>query len=188
MKTKQTQLLFLLITAAAITITACKSGGKMGKELDEPFAGKKYYSDKNYFRAVGDAISENSGFSEEKAVLIAKQKLASNIESILKSVTDRYVRDIEVGKRSNFEQSVENETREVVKLKMQDVAQVDKKKYLQKDGQYHCYTALEVNKDVVFNGFNDRISKSSKIQIDYDKEKFRKIYDEEMKKLEDEQR
>src|SRR4051812_129023 len=128
MKTKQTQLLFLLITAAAITINACKSGGKMGKELDEPFAGKKYYSDKNYFRAVGDAISENSGFSEEKAVLIAKQKLASNIESILKSVTDRYVHDIEVGKRSNFEQSVENETREVVKLKMQDVAQIDKKK------------------------------------------------------------
>ena len=186
MKTKLLPFLLVMV-AAAITINACKSS-KMGKEMKEPFSGKKYYSDKNYFRSVGDAISENSGFSEEKAVLIAKQKLASNIESIIKSVTDRYVRDIEVGKRSNFEQSVENETREVVKLKMQDVAQIDKKKYLQKDGQYHCYTALEVSKDVIFNGVNDRISKSSKLQMEYDKERFKKIYDEEMKKLEDEQR
>ena len=187
MKTKSL-LFILLIAAAAVTINACKSKGGMGKELKEPFDGKKYYSDKNYFRAVGDAISENSGFSEEKAVLIAKQKLASNIESTIKSVTDRYVRDIEVGKRSNFEQSVENETREVVKLKMQDVVQIDKKKFIQKDGQYHCYAALEVSKDVIFNGVNDRISKNSRLQLEFDKERFRKIYDEEMKKLEDEQR
>lgn len=184
---KSKSFLFLSLIVAAITINACKSS-KMGKELHEPFSGKKYYSDKNYFRAVGDAISENSGFSEEKAVLIAKQKMASNIESTIKSVTDRYVHDLEVGKRSNFEQTMENETREVVKLKMQDVVQLDKKKFLQKDGQYHCYAALEVNKDVVINGVNDRISKSSKLELEYDKAKFKKIFDEEMQKLEDEHR
>ena len=184
---KKITLLCFTLSLIISIIFGCKSYKQLGKEQNEPFSGKKFRSDKNYFRAVSNAISENSEFSEEKALLTAKEKLASNIQSTIKSVTDRYAHDIEVGKKSNFEQTVENETRSVVKLELNNVVEMDKQKFLQKDKQYNCYVAIEINKEDVFNKLNDRISNNTKLGVEYDKLKFKKIYDEEMQKLENEQ-
>jgi hypothetical protein len=184
----RTSVYFIAILLAALPIlNGCKSSRSLGKELDEPFTEKKYHSDKKYLRASSDAISENSEFSEEKALLLAKEKLASSIQSVLKSVTSRYANDREIGNKSDFEQKVENETRDVVKLKMNNVVEMDKKKFQQKDKQFHCYVVIEILRDDVLKSVDDRLSKSSELKLDYDKQKFERIFNEEMDKLEGEQ-
>jgi hypothetical protein len=54
------------------------------------------------------------------------------------------------------------------------------------EGKYHGFVAIEVNKDDVLNGFDRRISNDAKLQLDYDKQKFQEIFEEEMEEMAEE--
>lgn len=49
------------------------------------------------------------------------------------------------------------------------------------EGEYQTFIALEASKTAIRDG----ISNKDKIQVDYDKQKFEEIYNQEMQKLED---
>ena len=117
----------LSLIAAIAIIPSCKSKQEVSKseggfkEIDIPCSGPKYRSDKNFFRADNSATSQDMSLSREKALTMAKQRLASIIETQVKSVTDRYVNEREFGENSEFEQKFENMTREVINLKLTDI-------------------------------------------------------------------
>ena len=56
---------------------------------------KNGYSDKTYFRASSSGMSKDMATSREKALLMTKQRLATLISSTLKSVTERYVNEMD---------------------------------------------------------------------------------------------
>ncbi|MDD3739690.1 MAG: hypothetical protein PHH30_00480 [Bacteroidales bacterium] len=143
-------------------------------------------SDKNYFRADASATSQDMSLSREKALSAAKGKLAGLINTKIKSVTDRYVNETEVGQNSDFEQKFENLTREVVNQTLVDVAIICEKNYQEATGKYTTYVAIEVSKDAMLNGINNSLTKDQKLRVDYDKMKFEQIFNEEMDKLESE--
>ena len=93
----------LSLIAAIAVIPGCKSKQEVSKseggfkEIDIPCSGPKYRSDKNFFRADNSATSQDMSLSREKALTLAKQRLASLIETQIKSVTDRYVNEREFG-------------------------------------------------------------------------------------------
>jgi hypothetical protein len=140
-------------------------------------------SDKKFFRADASATSQDMSLSREKALLAAKQRLAGLINTKIKSVTDRYVNETEVGANSDFEQKFENLTREVVNQTLVDIAIVCEKNFQEATGKYTTYIAIEVDKDVMLNGINNTLSKDDKLRVDYDKMKFEQIFNEEMDKL-----
>ncbi|NLA24173.1 MAG: hypothetical protein GX879_04320 [Bacteroidales bacterium] len=143
-------------------------------------------SDKNHFRADNSSTSADMTLSREKALTLAKQRLASLINTKIKSVTDRYVNETEVGENSDFEQKFENLTREVVNQSLSDVRINCEKTFQEANGKYTTYIAIEVNKDDLLNGVNKGLTKDQKLRVDYDKMKYEKIFDEEMEKLEKE--
>lgn len=153
------------------------------KEIDIPCSGPKYRSDKNFFRADNSAISQDMSLSREKALTLAKQRLASIIETQVKSVTDRYVNEREFGQDSEFEQKFENLTREVVNLKLNDITIICEKPGSLGNGKYQTFVAIEIDKESLLNGISNGISKDKKLQIDYDKMKYEQIFNEEMEKM-----
>ena len=153
------------------------------KEIDIPCSGPKFTSDKDFFRADNSAMSQDMSLSREKALTMAKQRLASLIETQIKSVTDRYVNEREFGENSEFEQKFENMTREVVNLKMNDIRIICEKTGSLGNGKYQTFVAIEIDKESLLNGINNGISKDQKLQIDYDKMKYEQIFNEEMEKL-----
>ena len=148
---------------------------------------RKYRSYNKYFRADNSAISQDMSLSREKALTMAKQRLASIVETQIKSVTDRYVNEREFGEESEFEQKFENLTREVVNLKMNDIKIICEKPGSLGNGKYQTFVAIELDKDFLLNEINNGISKDKKLQIDYDKMKYEKIFNEEMEKMAGEQ-
>lgn len=140
-------------------------------------------SDKNYFRADASATSQDMSLSREKALTASKQRVAGLINTKIKSVTDRYVNETEVGTNSDFEQKFENLTREVVNQTLVDIAIVCEKNFQEATGKYTTYIAIEISKDVMLNGIDKGISKDQKLRVDYDKMKFEQIFNEEMEKL-----
>jgi hypothetical protein len=185
----------LMSVAIVLTIASCKSKEKAETTTVEKEQGFKEIiipcqnegrSDADFYRADASATSSNLQASREKALLAAKQRLASLINSKIKSVTDRYMNETEVEDRSNYESKFENMTREVVSQTLVDVKVACEKAGSIDGGKYQTFIALEASKTAIRDGISNNLSNKDKVQVDYDKQKFEEIYNEEMKKLENE--
>lgn len=179
-------ILVIAIISTAMVFSSCKKntkpGGKKAVEIEIPCKDEGR-SDKNFFRADANATSQDMSLSREKALLAAKQRVSSLINSKIKSVTDRYVNETEVNQNSDFEAKFENLTREVVNQTLVDVAITCEKNFQEATGKYTTYIAVEVSKNAMINGIEKGLSKDQKLRVDYDKMKFEQIFNEEMDKL-----
>jgi len=184
--------LIAMIVISAFVITSCGGSKKMDKDTADRTGGfhelklpcvDKGQSDKKFFRASSVGHSRDLATSREKALLMTKQRLATLISSTLKSVTERYVNEMEAGEGDEFSQTFENLTRDVVKQKLADIKIICEKTGQKDDGTYETYMAIEMDKDAVLNGINAGISRDKKLETLYDKERFKKTYEEEMNKM-----
>jgi hypothetical protein len=144
-------------------------------------------SDKKFFRASSMSTSSDLQLSKEKALLLAKQRMVTLINSNTKSVTDRYVNEREFTDASEFEQKFENLTREVADETLNNIVVICEKSSVLDNRQYRSFIAIEVAKEDIMNGFSTRVSKDQKLQVDYDKKKFEEIFNQEMEKMAAEQ-
>ena len=179
---------FLMITSLSSCKTKEKVSAKseIGDIIEELPCENQGRSDKNFFRASAMSTSADLSLAKEKALLQAKQRLVTLINSSTKSVTDRYVNEREVGDASEFEQKFENMTREVADQTINNIVVICEKASVMDNGKYHGFVAIEVSRDDVLNGIDDRISNDSKLQLDYDKKKFQEIFEDEMNQMAEE--
>jgi len=188
--------IFLTALFAVVILGASSCKGKKAPVHPQPNevditipCQKEGRSDKNNFRADAMATSSDMSLSREKALLNAKQKLSSLINSTLKSVSDYYKNETEVGKNSDFESKFESMTREVVNQKLSNVeVTCEKNTFDKSSGKYNTYIAISVNKDDLLNGVNKGITQDEKLRVDYDKMKFEQIFNQEMDKLANERK
>lgn len=181
---------FMFVGALAFATALVSCGGSkpaakddgLGKEVNTPCSDNEFHSDQKSFRGTGIGISQDLATAKSKANLDANSNLAASINRTIKTVTDRYTNDRQIGEGSEFEQKFEQLTRDVVKQELNNVSTVCSKTF-QKDGKYNVYMAVEVAKDELLNNIKDKISKDQKLQLDYDKQKFENIFNEEMDKM-----
>lgn len=180
----------LLISSVLLLIHfSCKTKKEITKaedsvEIKIPLWGKDYESDKKFFRAK--QVGESSDLSTAKKIAEqnAKAELAGNIESLIKRVTDQYTNQRSVGKKKEFENKFEEISREVVRQDLRDVKVIGEKLFKKKDGIYQYWIAVETSKETTLTGIFDGISKDAKLQLDFDKHQYEKIFNQEMKKYE----
>ncbi|WP_291861533.1 hypothetical protein [Marinilabilia sp.] len=171
------------------SISSCKSKKKVtakseiGDVIEELPCEDKGKSDKNYFRASAMSTSSDLSLAKEKALLLAKQRLVTLINSNTKSVTDRYVNEREIGDAAEFEQKFENMTREVADETINNIVVTCEKASVTEEGKYHGFVSIEVHRDDVLKGIDKRISNDDKLQLDYDKQKFQEIFEDEMEQM-----
>lgn len=132
------------------------------------------------------ATSSDLSLAKEKALLLAKQRLVTLINSNTKSVTDRYVNEREMGEASEFEQKFENLTREVADETLQNIVVACEKASVLDSKKYRAFIAIEVNKKELLEGINKKLTNNAKLQVDYDKKKFEEIFNQEMEKMAEE--
>lgn len=181
---------FLFVGAIALSVVLVSCGGSkpaakddsMGKELNIPCSDNEFHADQKFFRGTGTGTSQDLSTAKNKASIDANSNLAASINRTIKTVTDRYTNDRQIGEGSEFEQKFEQLTRDVVNQELNNVSTVCSKTF-SKDGKYTIYMAVEVAKDELLNNIKDKISKDQKLQLDYDKMKFENIFNEEMNKL-----
>jgi uncharacterized protein YcfL len=189
MKLRKVLSISLLVLVVAFGFEGCKSKKKVsakdavGKIMDDLPCTKEGRSDKKFFRASSMATSTDLQLSKEKALLLAKQRLVTLIKSTTKSVTDRYKNERGFSDASEVESKFENMTREVANETLSNVVVVCEKSSVLDNGKYNSFIAIEVNRDDVLTGMDQRLSNDKKLQVDYDKQQFEKIFNEEMDKL-----
>jgi hypothetical protein len=190
MKTKH---FFIAVMAmcAGVAIMGCKGTKSVqsdSTEVSVPLSGKEFRTDKDFFRASQSGKSPDLATAKKIALQNAKTELAGNIQSLMKAVTENYTNQRTVADKQEFENKFEENARAVVNQTLNDVKIIGEKVFREKDGKYTYYVAIEMSKEPVVNNVADRISKDAKLQLDFDKHQFQKVFDEEMGKFEQEQR
>lgn len=137
------------------------------------------------FRTTQSQKSSDLSLSREKALVVAKQRLAGLIQTKITSVTDRYVDEYQTNAGLEMKGKYNNLTREIISQQLNDVKILCEKTVKEKDGSFTTYVALEMNKDALKVAMENKLSDKAKVAVDYDKMKFEQIYNEEMKKLDE---
>lgn len=190
MKMKKLHIVLFVFSLAAI---GCKSKKEIAKiqdstEIAIPFSGKQYENNKDYFRSKQVGESADLATAKKIAEQNAKAEMAGNIEAVIKRVTEQYTNQRSVTSQKDFENKFEEMSREVVRQDIRDVRVIGERLYKQKDGLYSYWIALESPKETTLTGVFDGISKDAQLQLDFDKYKFEKIFNDEMNKYEKENR
>lgn len=186
-----TKSIFMLTAMVSLLIiSGCKSKEKAVKESGETLievycSGPEYFANAEYFRAsqVGESVDQAT--AKKKALSNARADLASSVETTIKGVIDNYVNSRELNNVEEAEERFESLTREVINQKLTGVKTICEKTTKTVDDKYKTYIAIELAGDELMNAMNERLSKDAKLKIDYDYEQFKKTFDEEMKKFEE---
>jgi predicted transcriptional regulator len=180
----------LTAMVSLLIISGCKSKEKAVKESGETLievycSGPEYFANAEYFRAsqVGESVDQAT--AKKKALSNARADLASSVETTIKGVIDNYVNSRELNNVEEAEERFESLTREVINQKLTGVKTICEKTTKTDDNKYKTYIAIELAGDELMNAMNERLSKDAKLKIDYDYEQFKKTFDEEMKKFEE---
>jgi predicted NAD-dependent protein-ADP-ribosyltransferase YbiA (DUF1768 family) len=173
------------------TFFGCKTAKDISKvnemtEIEIPLSGKSYESDKDHFRAKQVGESPDLSTAKKIAEQNAKTEMAGNIQALIKRVTDQYTNQRSVADEKEFKNKFEELSREVVNQELIDVRVIGEKLFQKKDGTYQYWIAVETLKETILNGIEKGISKDAKLQLDFDKFQYEKIFSEEMKKFEQE--
>lgn len=137
------------------------------------------------FRSTQSQKSSDLSLSREKALVVAKQRIAGLIQTKITSVTDRYVDEYQTNAGLEMKGKFNNLTREIISQQLNDVKILCEKTVKEKDGSYTSYVAVEMNKDALKVAMENKLSDKAKVAVDYDKMKFEQIYNAEMNKLDE---
>ncbi|NJM15917.1 MAG: hypothetical protein HC896_11620 [Bacteroidales bacterium] len=159
----------------------------IGKMIEELPCQKEGMSTKGYFRAYATAKSMDLNAAREKALVTAKGRLAGQIETTIKQVTDNYMNERTFNDAMEFEEKFENLTRAVVNQKLTNIEVICEKQSITNDNKYNKFIAIQIEKETFLKDIDEGLSKQQKLQVDYDKKKFEELLDAEMDKLAKEQ-
>ena len=176
----------LLVVLAAVLIAGCNGKEKLPKgeeEVNVPCSGPDYFTTNKFFRANSIGESQDQVTSKKKALTNARNELAQAIETTVKTVTDNYVNSREMNNREEVEERFESLNREVVDQTLSGIRTLCEKLMKTQGGTSKTYVAIELSADELVSKYNERISQDERLKIDYDYEKFKETFEQEMQRL-----
>jgi hypothetical protein len=182
--------IFLLIPFMLFSCKSSKSLTKVNKStpVEIPLSGKQYQTDKDFFRAKQSGNSPDLATAKKIALQNSKDELAGSIKTIVKNTTDQYTSQRTFADKKEFENRFEERILSSRIQELNDVKIIGEQVLKEKDGTYTYWIAIETSKLSVQNNLQKQISSDEKLQLDYDKAEFMKIFDAEMDKLEKSQK
>ena len=184
---KKSILLFLGLTLA---LTFCKAPQKTAYTnpksmvtLDIPCSGPEYFSDENYMRSTSAYDHINMQAGKNLANQFAIGEIAQDIESSISAVYDNYRKTIDKGQDQIYEGRFEGMTRIVTEdVKTRTRTKCEKIQQNQETEKFRFYITREVSLEEIFNKAEQAIKNDEVLKIDYDYEKFKNVFSEEMER------
>lgn len=149
-------------------------------EIIVPCSGPEFFTDSEVFRANSVGESIDLSVSKRKAMTNARSQLAASIQTTVKAVTDNYVNSSESNNTEQVEERFESMNREVVSQELRGIRKICERYYRTPDGKYKTYVAIELSAGQLVDAYHQRLSSIQGLKIDYDYEKFKKTFEQEM--------
>lgn len=179
------------ILCALLVVAGCskkiKQSDSKYKKIDQPFDQNKYYSDKKYYRATGQGKALDLTVAKRIAETNARQAIASQIEVKVKSVGEQFLQNREISNKLETTSKYEDITRTVINETLTQVKIIGQESYQNQKGnagEYIHYVAMEMPTSAIADKMVDKISSDESLKQDFDLQRFREIYEQEMEDFE----
>ncbi len=177
-----------LALGLAVFTTGCKKNEDVVKpkgevEIVEYCTGEKYNSDSKHFRSTATGESQDREIAKKKARSTAESRLARTVSATIKAVTDNYVSSTEFNNREEATESFNELARTVVDQELRGAIVICEKLTQRENGIYVSYVALELSGEKFASKYNEKISEDERIMAEYNYERFKETFQEEMNKL-----
>ncbi len=175
-------------------ISSCGSKKMITKikreEVDMPFS--KVTSDKKSFRAVGIQTSPDMSFAIEMAGNDARQKLAAQINSLVKNVSEdfsgQFAKSQYGGVDRDFYAKMEALGYNIVQQQISNALIIGEKVYELRNKRqgivYEAHVAIELNRDDFENaygtGVKNLVKDNDKLETDFRLEQFKDTFEKQM--------
>lgn len=179
----------LFIAVALLGAVACSSNkaansANQSVDVEIPCGGLEFTTSAEYFRANASGVSNSLEISKQKAMTAARQQLVLAIEAKVKTVTDSYVSSYEENANEEARSRYQGLTREAANQTLRGIRTICQKVKQAPDGKYTTYVAIELAGNELLEDIQNQISDDSKLRTDFEYEKFKEIFEEEMANLE----
>lgn len=155
---------FGLFTALVLGFAACKSTNPAGTRVKEPFSGSKYESDNRWFRGKGTGVSVKQNIAGSKADLDAKNQLAGQVNTTIKTVSDQYLAQTENANAADVADKFQTLVREVMNTQIADLRKVGEETYFNETTkEYTVYVVYEIKKNAMFRFMKKQARAENKV-------------------------
>ncbi|HOA47112.1 MAG TPA: hypothetical protein PK557_05215 [Paludibacteraceae bacterium] len=179
------KVLFAVVIALVAVGCASKKTAYQGdKEVTIPCTGAEYQSTSKVFRAHGMGYSNDMQIAKSKALINARTELATSISATLKRVADNYASSYQMGENEEAKSKFQDLARLVVNQELQGSVIICDKMMKTPGGQFRSYVVVELGGAELANKIANAVKDNDKLRIDYEYEKFKKVFEEEMSKME----
>ena len=186
-KNKMKNLSIILLSVLLFSCSSSKKAAKLTPysetEVIIPCSGEDFFTNKDYFRANSIGESIDQVVSKKKALSNARADLAASVKVLVSAVVDNYVKSSEMNNQEQVEERFEGLNREIIKEELVGIKTICEKLTRTSDGKFKTYIAIELSAQKLVEKFHDRMMKDDLIKIDYDYEKFKKTFENEMSNL-----
>lgn len=187
---KSIRLMTLAVAGMIIALPACKS--KKQATIDPPkgeveikMPCSEKTADAEHFRAFSFGESMDANVAKRKALSNAKADLAGQISTIMKVVGDNYVKSSEYNNKEELLERFEENARTVINQQLNGIRPIcEKLTQVTSTGKYKYYISLELSGDDLVKNYYESLSRDESLRIDYNYERFKQTFEEEMKKME----
>ena len=178
--------LLMILLALSFTLDANAQRKKKKRkqkgdvEIVVPCTGPEFMTNNQYIRATGMALSNDMSVAKKKCMAAARSEIALAIEAKVKTVTDQYVSSYQMGEEDETKQRFEEMTRQAAKQTLSGLRIICDKMMKTPEGKYRAYVTLELAGKDLLNTITDDIMKDDKLRVDFEYEKFKEVFEEEM--------
>jgi len=180
---KSTYTCSLLAIVFSFFLLSCGSFSA-GKKVKEPFSSSKYQSNSRFFRATGKGSSNNQQIAKGKASTNAKTNLAGMVRSNMRRVADAYIAETGNGEASEMGEKFTSLSRGIVNQDIADLRVIGDETFLNDEGKYTSYVALEAKKKSMYKWLKKLIKLDQKSDA-ATKAEMEKMIDKEIQRLEE---
>ncbi|KAB2808657.1 hypothetical protein [Phaeocystidibacter luteus] len=185
---KRTYTLGIASVMMAFALVSCGGSDPVVQEdevvINIPCSGPEYFTDDEAFRANAFGESIDMMTAKRKAMSNAKAQLAGDIESVMKLVGDNYVMSRELNNREEVLERFEENARTVVNQTLRGIRQIcEVNTKVKQDGDqdlYRYYVAIELSAENLAQSYYQSLSDDEVVKIDYNYERFKETFEEEM--------
>ncbi|MDL2254850.1 hypothetical protein LJB78_01030, partial [Bacteroidales bacterium OttesenSCG-928-J16] len=169
----------------------CKSSKNTSKsstnakevEVIFPCSGSEYKSTNGLVRATGMGESMDQQIAKRMARSSALEELTSKLGVTMKAVANDYYKSISVNLTEDLERRFEGNALQVINQYVSGYNIVCEK-FMQKGNNYKCYLAIEIGEEEMLRSTFNTLTKDQILQVDYDYERFKKTFNDELKRFE----
>lgn len=183
----------LFLVAIAVVATGCKTKQVMSttNEVEVVVPCAEYKTDKTAMRATASAVSPNIQNAKDKAVAAARRELATMLSASVQRVLESFSSSYDTDDAASFASRTKDLSRQVTdQTVVGSFILCDKvTKSTSRDGKvtYHAYVALELGTEEILKNVQTQLEKAvsqdDKLRTDFEYEKFKEVFYEEMAKL-----